>query len=207
MLRKFTYLLIVIMLSSCSSRFTEAYRKLSKPEKTWVLFHPFKAKKAYLISQEAQQVKDSLGRYSYIGMDNNGGELDAFKHAFWMARLSQGMGRRAALSLGKAHEKGNYQTFLKGGKEDGFFPDKESTDMDLHNNVIGIEIGSSLRKASKEELILVVHDALESGKLRMLLKDSQGHFLDCKKKRIPLDSLKGKWNTSKCLIPSNGVIP
>ena len=207
MLRKFIYLLLVVMLTSCSSRFTEAYRKLSNPEKTWVLFHPFKAKRAYVISQEVLKLKDSVAPNTDIGMDNNGGRLDAFKHSFWMARLSQGIGRRAALSLGKAHEKGNYQSFLKGQTEDGILPDKESTAMDLHNNAVGSAIGSSFSKASKDEIILLVKDSLDAGKLRILLKDAQGHFLDCHQKRIPLDSLKGKWNTMKCLVPSNRLIP
>ena len=133
--------------------------------------------------------------------------MDAVKHSFWMARLSQSIGRRAALSLGRAHEKGNYQMYLKGRKEDGELPDKPSTDMDLYNNTIGIKIGNSFRKASKEELIFLVKDSLVSGNLRILLKDADGYFLDCDQKRIPLDSLKGKWNTSKCLIPSNPPIP
>ena len=207
MLRKIIYFLFILLLTSCSSRFSTAYRSLSPPEKSWVFFHPFKAKKAYQISEEAQKVKDSVGRNSEVGLDNNGGNQDAFKHTYWMARLTQGIGRRAALSLGKAHEKGNYQTYLKGRKEDGVLPDKESTDMDLHNNAVGIEIGSILRKSTKNDVIIVVKDALDAGKLRILLKDAEGYFLDCKQKRIPLDSLKGKWNTSKCLVPSNSVIP
>ena len=207
MVRIVKYLLMILVLSSCSTQLGSSYRALSGPEKSWVLFHPFKAKRAYKISQEAQKVQDSMRRFSSIGVDNNGGTLDAFKHTFWMARLRQGIGRRAALSLGKAHEKGNYHTFLKGQTEDGNLPDKESSDMDLHNNAIGIEIGSIWSSASKEDIIVVVNQALDSGKLRILLKDSQGYFLDCDQKRIPLDSLKGKWKTSKCLVPSNQAIP
>ena len=39
--------------------------------------------------------------------------MDAFRHAYWMARLRQEIGKTAARSLGKAHEKENYQTFKK----------------------------------------------------------------------------------------------
>ena len=58
-----------------------------------------------------------MRRYTSIGDDNNGGALDAFKHAFWMARLTQGIGHRASLSLGKAHEKGNYKAFLNQSRQ------------------------------------------------------------------------------------------
>ena len=74
---------------------------------------------------------------SVVGKDNNGGKLDAFKHSYWMARLTQGIGKRAAFRLGKAHEKGNYQTYQRRRLEDGLLPDKPSTDMDLYNNNIG----------------------------------------------------------------------
>ncbi len=178
--------------------------KLSRPERTWVTFHPFKAKKAYVISLEAQNVKDSIMQVnSVIGKDNNGGKLDAFKHSYWMARLTQGIGKRAAFRLGKAHEKGNYQTYQRRRLEDGLLPDKPSTDMDLYNNNIGIKVGSIFKKASKKVLMHTLIDSLRNGKLRVLNKDKNGNFLDCQHKSIPLDSLKNKWDTKKCLIPSN----
>ncbi len=180
---------------------------MSSAEKTWVVFHPFKAKRAYQISLEAERVKDSIGDTGIIGTDNNGGQLDAFKHSFWMARLTQGIGKRAANSLGKAHEKGNYQSFKKRQLEEGFLPDKPATEMDLHNNQVGISLGKQLDTTSKNKLIHEVIDAVETGKMRILMKDLNGNFLDCAKKRIPLDSLKGKWNTKKCLVPSDRTSP
>jgi len=178
--------------------------KLSRPERTWVTFHPFKAKRAYAISLEAQKVKDSLTQVNgVVGKDNNGGKLDAFKHSYWMARLTQGIGKRAAYRLGKAHEKGNYQTYQKRKLEDGLLPDKPSTDMDLYNNNIGIKVGSTFKVVSRNVLINKLIDSLQYGKLRVLNKDENGNFLDCQNKSIPLDSLKNKWDTKKCLIPSN----
>lgn len=168
-----------------------------------MVFHPFKAKKAYSISMETERVKDSIKELKVIGNDNNGGQLDAFKHAYWMARLTQGIGKRTAFSLGKAHEKGNYQSFKKQRLEDGFLPDKPSTEMDLYNNQVGISIGKRFSLGSRNELVEIVVDSINSGKMRILLKDKTGHFMDCDHKKIPLDSLKGKWNTKKCLIPSN----
>ena len=69
-----------------------------------------------------------------------------------MARLTQGIGRRAAYSLGKAHEKGNYQTFKNRQLEDGILPDKPSSEMDLYNNQIGISIGKRFKKQFKRSI-------------------------------------------------------
>jgi len=44
--------------------------------------------------------------------DASGGQVDAFRHAYWMARLHQEIGKRAAFSLGKSHEKENWKTEL-----------------------------------------------------------------------------------------------
>ena len=75
--------------------------------------------------------------------------------------------------------------------------------MDLFNNQVGISIGKQKDNNLKNKLIQTVLDSVKEGKMRILLKDSSGNFLDCENKRIPLDSLKHKWNTKKCLVPSN----
>ncbi len=197
-------ILAVLILSNCSPKLKQSLSKLSKPERTWVVFHPFKAKRAYQVSLEVLRVKDSIQKVNgVIGNDNSGGKLDAFKHSYWMARLTQDIGKRAAYTLGKAHEKGNYRTYQKRRLEDGLLPDKPSTDMDLYNNKIGITVGSTFKRATKKVVMQKLIDSLESGKLRILSKDKEGSFLDCFRKKIPLDSLKNKWDTKKCLVPSD----
>ena len=173
-------------MGACSPTLRQSYAKLSPPEKGWVVFHPFKASAAYTISKNAEAVKDSIIAVGIIGSDNNGGHLDAFKHSFWMARLTQGIGKRAALSLGKAHEKGNYRTYKKSNLEDGFLPDKQSTDMDLHNNTVWNNIGIRYKKASKLLVIQLVLDALQNGILKVLLKDNDGNFWIVNKKESHL---------------------
>ncbi len=194
---------IFLLMSGCSPKLRQSFSNVSSPEKTWVFFHPFKAKRAFFISLEAESAKDSIKNNEIIGNDNNGGHLDAFKHSYWMARLSQSIGKRASFSLGKAHEKGNYKTFKNHKLEDGFLPDKPSTEMDLFNNLIGINIGNSNKKVSKNKLIQLVLDSLQKGRLRILSKDNLDNFLDCQGQIIPLDSLKHKWNTKKCLVKSS----
>ena len=105
--------------------------------------------------------------------------------------------------LGKAHEKGNYFTYKNGQFEDGVYPDKPASDMDLFNNMAGIELALKHKKSTKNNLVQQLIDSIQKGKLRILAKDKEGYFLDCNKNRIPLDSLKNKWDTKKCLIPSN----
>ncbi len=196
---------IFLLMNGCSPKLKQSFSNVSSPEKTWVFFHPFKAKKAFLISKETEKVKDSIANVGSIGSDNNGGHLDAFKHSYWMAKLTQGIGKRAAFSLGKAHEKGNYKTYKKRRLEDGFLPDKQSSEMDLFNNVVGIEIGNKNKKASKIILIQQLIDALQKGNMRILSKDSLGYLFDCQGEIIPIDSLKGKWNTRKCLVLSGNI--
>lgn len=191
-----------LLFLGCSSSLTASYKKLSQPEKRWVKWHVFKAKKAYKISKEAEKTKDSIAKTNQIGTDNNGGGLDAFKHAYWMARLTQDIGKNAATRLGILHEKGNYKTFENRQMEDGQLPDQPSTTMDLHNNAVGVNIGKTNKGASKATLIKIILDSLKQQKLKVLLKDDNGNFLDCDKNVIPLDSLKHRWNTKKCVVSS-----
>lgn len=193
---------VMFLLIGCSSQLTASYKKLSKPEKAWVVFHPFKAKKAASLSNDAIKVTDSIKTAGIIGHDNNGGRLDAFKHGFWMARLSQHIGKKAALKLGKAHEKGNYLDFKKGRPEDGQLPDKTASDMDLYNNKIGVKLGQTHKTSSKNTTIALLLSAVKDGQLKMIKKDAQGNFLTCDGTLIPKDSLLGKWENEKCLVPT-----
>lgn len=136
-MRFFLSIFLVLFLSV--NLFSQSsFRKLSRPEKCWALCHPFKAKKAAKVTREVQVVVDSIKRSGTIGADNNGGALDAFKHAYWMASVAMVIGSKQALKLGKAHEKGNYFQFKKQELEDAAMPDSISTVMDLRNNEFGV---------------------------------------------------------------------
>ncbi|MCP4883721.1 MAG: hypothetical protein GY908_08010 [Flavobacteriales bacterium] len=183
---------------SKNSRFSS----LSSPEKWWVIWHPFKAKKALEVSLRALEVTDSIKKTDVIGRDIIGGHLDAFKHTFWMASMSQKIGQKSSLKLGRAHEKGNYQSFLEGRPEDGSLADKVSSDMDLFNNESGAAISNTFPRASESDLIHLVLEKLHKGNLRTIKKDGNV-FLTCNGDPIPESSLIGNWENDKCLIPSN----
>ncbi len=200
------YLLIVLLFFSgfiFSQSNWQKLKKLSPSKRTWVLFHPFKAKKAQIISKEANRIADSIKKSPLLDNDASGGQVDAFRHAFWMANLRQGIGKNAARSLGKAHEKENYRTYKKNKLEDGVVPDKISSTMDLFNNEVGLSLTKKGVKTSKKGLIYKVINAIKQGKLKVIKKDSKGDFLTCDGKLIPKESLKGKWKNNKCLVNSN----
>ena len=180
----------------------KSFFKLSGPKKTWVLFHPFKATKALKISQEARKVSDSIKKTNLLDGDAAGGQVDAFRHAYWMARLHQEIGESAARSLGKAHEKENYITFKKLKLEDGFVPDEISSKMDLYNNEQGLKLISKDSDVSKKGLIFRVVNAIRKGNMKIIKKDKKGNFLTCDGTFISKESLIGKWKNNKCLLSS-----
>lgn len=198
-----TILLGLFLLNSCSSVNFNKFKKLSKPHKNWVVWHPFKAEKALKISEEARRVSDSIGKTDLLDKDASGGQVDAFRHAYWMARLNQYIGKRASLSLGKAHEKDNYLTYKKKKLEDGIIPDKASMEMDLYNNSVGVTLTTKNSATSKNGLIYKIVNAIRSGRMKIIKKDKNGQFLTCKGEIINKDSLKGKWKNNKCLVASN----
>jgi uncharacterized protein DUF6973 len=196
-------LFVFINVYSFSQSKTISFFELSTPEKCWVIFHPFKANKAFDISNDAIKTSDSIGNIDVLNKDKNGGQTDAFKHSYWIARLTQEIGEKAALKLGVAHEKGNYRAFKKSKLEDGNNPDQPSSEMDLYNNEIGSKIALENPDLSKELLIDILILEIKSGKMKILKKDDLGNFLTCEGSVIHTDSIVGKWENDKCLIPSN----
>jgi hypothetical protein len=181
----------------------KSFFELSGPKKTWVLFHPFKAVKSLEISKEATKVADSIKKTNLLDGDAAGGQVDAFRHAYWMARLRQEIGKFAACSLGKAHEKENYLTYKKRKLEDGVAPDEISSKMDLYNNDQGLKLISKGSEVSKKGLIYRVVNAILKGKMKIIQKDKKGNFLTCDGVLILKESLIGKWENNKCLVGSN----
>lgn len=177
------------------------FKRLSNPEKYWVISHPFVAKKALKITEFSRNETATIIKQKLLKGNGNSGQVDAFRHAFWMANLTVEIGWRKAKRLGFAHEKGNYKDFKKRRKEDGVVPDEISSVMDLFNNDIGIEIGKTYKR---ENLKAVVIQHILDGKCKIIKKDSDNNYLDCEGNYISTESLKGKWENEKCLINSNG---
>lgn len=178
--------------------------KAGCPEKWWAIGHPFVAKKAFRITKESLSVTDSIKESAMLAGTGSGDQVDAFKHAFWMALLAQETNPKKALKLGNAHEKANYKSFKK-CKRKGIpnRQDKASSEMDLWNNRLGSEIARSNSEAGKDELIQLIIEAIRSGQMRIIKVNHSGDYLDEDGELIPSTSLKGVWDNGKVLVPSD----
>jgi hypothetical protein len=186
-----------------------SYKILSKYEKRWVLGHPFIAKKTFRVTQAVIHICDSIKKDSVFTGNGNGDQLDAFRHALWMAMLCQYIKPGKAYKLGQAHEFGNRLQFKNNEKEDGEVPDSMSIAMDIINNQIGIEMGirhnSEYKKINKEKLVKEIIAEIKKGNLRILLKDKSGNYYNCDYKPIDLKTYTGVWALPKCLVRSNTI--
>ncbi len=194
-----SFLLIFLASDAQKSKF-QKFKQLSCPEKWWVVGHPFVAKKALKISENTRKITSEVKKNNLLKGEGNGGQVDAFRHTFWMANLTQEIGWRRAKKLGKAHEKGNYRDFKKHQQEDGALPDKASSEMDLFNNNVGIELG---KRSTNFELKKMVIEMVSQGNCKIIKKDKTGNYLDCEGNIIPKEELIGKWENIKCLVWSD----
>lgn len=183
------------------------FKKLSKAEKCWVITHVFKAKRALKVSKKVKQTVDSILKVGDLGKHYVGNDLDAFKHAYWMFCTANRVGFKAAKSLGKAHEKGNYQFYKKHKKEDGVLPDSISSQMDLHNNSIGLAYYKKNKKKqlSKKQQIALIKKAVLEGQMKIILQKEKGVYLDNNGRVLSKISYHNLWNNSKVLVPSNSL--
>lgn len=180
----------------------KSFKKLSCPEKWWVIWHPFVAKKAFNVTQIARTKTDSIKQNNILKGNGNGGQVDAFRHTFWMAKLTNEIGWRKANKLGEAHEKGNYKDYKKRILEDGVIPDKVSSEMDFFNNAVGVELGKTTSENIAQKVVVLVKE----GKCKIIKTDAQDNYLGCNGNVLLEESLKGKWENDKCLIWSNEII-
>jgi hypothetical protein len=202
-MKKFQLLIVFVILSmqiNAQSNW-ELFKKQSGPLKKWALLHPFKVKKAYLLSTEVKKLSDSIANTNLLDKDKVGGQVDAFRHAYWMAILHQEIGRNAARSLGRAYERANYKTFKKSGFEEGLRPDFASKKMDLFNNKVGLKLSFKGDSRSKEGLVYKVVNIIKKGDLKIIKKDNFGNYLNCRGEIILPETLTS-WKNNKCLISS-----
>jgi hypothetical protein len=89
------------------------------------------------------------------------GHLDAFRHAYWSARLTHAFGEDWARAFTTAHEA------VPGNR-----PTPEA--MDLYNNSVGVRIAREHPGASPAQLATLVADAVRDG--RMVVVDRHGRL-------------------------------
>jgi hypothetical protein len=203
---KFVFFLLLIAPSNVFSQnegLVRSFIRLGFPEKVWVITHPFIAKKTWKITKEALRISDEIKRDSLLDGDPDGGQVDAFRHTYWMASLTQKISCKKARRLGKAHEKVNYRNFKKGRKEENNLPDEASSDMDLRNNELGIALGIVNKNLSQNELVTLVRNAILEGKAWKIYKNKKGESLDCNGNIILAEKRMALWKTLRCLVESS----
>jgi hypothetical protein len=177
--------------------------KISKYERCWALTHPWAAFKVKKISKRAYLVYNSPDVKFDLDNFSNGGKLDAFRHTFFMAAFAQIIKSKKIKKLGLAHERGNYDQFINSVNEDGELADSLSCLMDLHNNNVGLILGSANKKKTLEELKELVINEITNGACLIMKRDSIGNYLTCNNTLIDLKSRLKKWGIQKCLVSSN----
>lgn len=180
-------------------------RRVTRPEIMWAVTHPFVALKAIRLTKISLGISESMRADTSLDGQWIGGQLDAFRHAYWMAMLAQKIKPKKVLKLGYAHEKANRLDFKKGRLEETAVPDSIDGAMDYFNNARGVQLGCENRKASLEELKQIIKKEILAGNFKIVATDEQGHFIDCDGKVIDMQHWSGKWDIPKCLVPSNKV--
>jgi hypothetical protein len=199
------FIFFILSLALNATPRVKAWKELSRPEKMWTLFHPHKAKIVYRCAQRARLVTDSLNKAGTLS-DPNGGQLDAFRHAYWCALMMQQLPERVVRRVGENHEKGNYLDFRKGKLEDGMRTDSMACVMDMKNNEVGISIACSQTERKNISLIQLIIEDIWNGKLFILKKDQSGNYLDVDDKIITISDYKNKWYIPKCIVSSDVIL-
>ncbi len=179
------------------------FRNLSDAEKKWARRHPFTALKVKRLTKEALLVVAEVKRENLLDQYDNGGKLDAFRHAFTMAYLAQRVSVKKLRDLGIAHEKANYDQFMERSVEHGETPDSLSGEMDLRNNELGFSLGLNNKNIQTDSLKMVVIKAISNGEAWCMRRNQKGKYVNCKGEEIDPAEWKGKWSVPKCLVRSH----
>lgn len=178
-------------------------RRVTRPEIIWALTHPFIALKAIKLTKISLGISESMRADTTLDGQWVGGQLDAFRHAYWMAMLAQKIKPRKVIKLGNAHEKANRLDFKKGRLEETAVPDSVNGAMDYFNNARGVQLGCENSKASLEELKQIILKDILAGNMKIVATDTLGRYVDCDGNVIDMQKWSSKWNIPKCLVPSN----
>jgi len=135
----------------------------------WAVFHPFAALKVMNIYKKNLSIYEEVKNKKILDSIENGGQLDAFRHGFFMACFAQKIKPKKLLKLGDAHEKDNVYLYIKKKKlEFSEYPDSASVEMDLHNNLLGIELGRKYKHLSSLQLKDTIVQYIKEGKFKTI---------------------------------------
>lgn len=204
-MKKWLLPVLLLTVQPCTGQSAiRSFYSLSGPEKKWIFLHPFVAAKAWHITLESRAAVVQLSTHPDLDTFHHGGRLDAFRHGYWMARLTLAIGERKARSLGRAHERGNYRQFRRKVSEDGTLQDSTATVMDLLNNEAGIQLATTVTVTSTDELANRIIEKIVRGELIILKRNAEGMLCTCNGHPVVLPAGgKRPWRLPYCLVPSN----
>lgn len=128
-----------------------------------------------------QQGSSSEARGSVLrelaGMENQGSEVNAFRHVLWQATITSEFGSDVASKVGFAHEENPNSNWSTDYSKKSFGT-LESADerIDLTNNEIGRSIGEESNGMGMKDLALKVLDAFKTDGLWTATRQSDGTF-------------------------------
>lgn len=143
----------------------------------WALLHPVCALKVWKIYHTQKFLYDT----SYL--KTNGlnsfcdGQTDAFRHIFFMALFAQKCSEKKIWKLGLAHEKKNLECFMDKNCRELCPSDTLSILMDLHNNLLGLELGKKFPSVSPEMLRSIVMDYILKEHAFVIVSGSSSRIL------------------------------
>lgn len=193
--------LCLFLFSVCCHFHCRSQASLSVNEKCWALFHPIAALKVNKIGKQATHIYNDVASSKQLDAYSNGGQLDAFRHVFYMAAFAQKVKPKKIRKLGIAHEKANYRQFKRGRLEEGEVPDSLSSVMDLSNNEAGLRIGSQHKATPLNELKKIILEKILAGEALIMSRNKKGEYLDCSNRVLQQEQLR-QWNVPKCLVSS-----
>ncbi len=119
---------------------------IGKYQIKWAITHPIAAIKVKKLYNRNIAVYHNIKKNKLLDTIECNGQLDAFRHAFFMACFAQRIKSKKLKKLGIAHEKDNAYLSKKHIIEFSEVVDSASTNMDLYNNEIGINFGKRYPK-------------------------------------------------------------
>lgn len=189
---------------SVAAQTKPSWRKLSKYEKRWAFFHPFASLKIKKYSPEILATIRQVKSMRALDQFEDGGKIDAFRHAYFMACMGVKVSVRKLRKLGIAHEKTAYRNYRRGFADDhGVLADSLSNVMDLYNNERGFEIAKLNPNADFNLLKEKVLEAIYSGELLYMKRNEEGVLVSCDGTLVPTVQRKPSWFIPKCLIKTN----
>jgi hypothetical protein len=150
----------------------------------FLLRHPIAAAAIGLPSKGSTNISTNAVRFSTkIGLNENsqqeGSEVNAFRHTLWQATITARYGTGIAEEIGNAHEDNPFA--ISGSKFSTFFSTLEKADetIDLLNNAIGRNIGAANPNANMKELSLITLDYFKKNGLwtATAVTDKKGNII------------------------------